>query len=99
LCIYTTSLVPTLSKIPEKIQIAPPRRCAARRHCLAEKHTFPFRRKSPARAKNGRLQSAFFCSALFWRTGRRGFASARTARHSPSTPLPSRPNNPWIRKV
>jgi len=30
----------------------------------AEKRTFPFRRKKSARAKLGKLQSAFFCEAV-----------------------------------
>jgi hypothetical protein len=45
LSIFTTKLEPTLSKIPDKIQFAPPHRRAAKRHCLAEKLPYLLKEK------------------------------------------------------
>jgi len=41
-----------------------PRAAYARARSQAEKRTFPFRRKNLARAKLGKLRSAFFCEAV-----------------------------------
>jgi len=46
---------------PSRSEAPPP--CSSEQS-RAEKRTFPFRRKKSARAKSGKLQSAFFCEAV-----------------------------------